>query len=100
MSDDPEDRAQESAPEVRKRLGEAIQAEAVEFQQGEDTQRGVVIGWVVIAESVAPDGERWLSSFSGGAGDHALPRWQVQGYAHSLLHDWPTFDETERGCDE
>lgn len=95
MPDEDEDRAQKGAPDTRRRLGAAIQAEAVEFGNGDETQKGLVIGWLVIAESLAPDGERWLSTFSGGAGDQHLPRWQVQGYAHSLLHDWPQLDDED-----
>lgn len=96
--DDAEDRAQEHADETRKALGAAIQTAAVEFtNEGTgDEQRGLVIGWLVIAEVLAPDGERWLTSYSGdAAGEKLLPRWQAQGYAHSLLHDWPPPDEDE-----
>lgn len=85
---------EETAAETRHKLGEAISTAAVQFTDDDgNVQRGIVVGWVVIAETLAPDGERWLSKFSGDAAHEQLARWQVHGYAHSVLHDWPPPDD-------
>lgn len=94
MSDGDPEPDNETAAETRRKLGEAIRAAAVEFTDDDDNkQAGIVVGWVVIAETLAPDGEMWLSKFTGDAADEPLARWRVHGYAHSVLHDWPPPDD-------
>lgn len=71
----------------------------------EDIPEGaLLIGWIVIAEWMAPDGDRWLSRIDGGASSRALPAWQTQGYLHNSLHDAegfiPTEDDDEDAEDE
>ncbi len=52
-----------------------------------DAQGNVVTGWVCIAESMGPDGQKWLSRLSSDAsGDRRLPRWTEQGLLHNGLH--------------
>lgn len=60
----------------------------------------MLVGFAVIAEWVAPDGQRFLT-FTGGAGEgEPLPEWTVQGYLHNALgsmSDWtfaPEDDDT------
>lgn len=95
--DEQERRAQEQAAEMRRTLGAAVQQASVEFKKldEDEVQQGVVIGWVTVAEVLDPSGERWLTQLSADAAGESLPRWQVQGYAHSVLHDWPVPDDDD-----
>lgn len=51
----------------------------------EDLDGAVLMGWVVIAEWMAPTGERWLSKVAGNASGEGCPEWQTQGYLHNAL---------------
>lgn len=45
----------------------------------------LVTGWVVVAELMASDGERWLSR----ANSSSLPVWSAKGLHHEALYgDW------------
>ncbi len=53
----------------------------------EESAGSVVTGWVCVAESMAPDGRKWLSRVSSDAsGERRLPRWTEQGLLHNALH--------------
>lgn len=88
---DPDDTPPQS---VRDHLHQAIQATA---HDQPDIDGSVLLGWVTIAEWVAPDGNRWLSRISSNAtGDREAADWQLQGYLHNALNDWPkTNDEDD-----
>jgi hypothetical protein len=83
-------------PKVRERLHETIQA-TVSIDN--DLPDGAVLmGWVTIAEWMAPDGKRWLSIIDGAADpSEGLAAWQRQGYLHNALFDPDGFipDEDE-----
>lgn len=72
---------------ARTYLHEAIQTSA----DGDDELDGaVLIGWVCVVEWMHPSGERWLTRLSGNTrGDAHAPVWQMQGYLHNALNDWP-----------
>lgn len=81
----PEDQA------PRKQIHDAIQVS----REGEALDGAVLIGWITVAEWMAPDGTRRLSRIAGGPGDdQAPPGWQTQGYLHNALHeDWTGADD-------
>lgn len=81
----------------REVLFETIQASAV---SDDDLEGGVLVGFLVIAEWRAPNGEQWLSKVSG---DHSgsLPTWRQRGYAGEVVHDmWADNSESEPGGQE
>jgi hypothetical protein len=51
----------------------------------------VLVGWVVVAEWVGPDGTRTLTRMSGTPGGAVPPEWQARGYLHeALFGKWNT----------
>lgn len=70
----------------RQIIGEAVQR-ALHEGSSDDIAGNVVTGWVLIAESMGPDGERWLSRVSGGAAGGAPPTWTAQGWLFNALHE-------------
>lgn len=70
-----------------RRIHAAIQAEDGIALEGEPEQDapggGVLVGWVLVAEWMGTDGERWLSRLAMD-----LPSWQVRGYLNEALHHW------------
>lgn len=68
---------------VREVLFEATQATAV---QDDDLESSVLVGFLVVAEWRAPNGDNWLSKVSG---DHSssLSTWRQRGYAAEVMHD-------------
>ncbi len=86
-------------PSVREHLHEQIQSTVA---LDEELPEGTMLkGWVLVAESVAPDNGAWLTRLSGGPGtigeDDGLPEWQEPGYLHNALNCGPMFgaDEAE-----
>jgi hypothetical protein len=46
---------------------------------------GMLTGWVLVAEWMDTQGERWLSKFAS----EGSTQWQIQGYMHhSLYESW------------
>lgn len=71
------------APKVRERLHETIQGTVA---IDEDLPEGaMLLGWVAVAEWMAPDGHRWLSTIDGDARGEGCPEWQRDGYLHNVL---------------
>jgi hypothetical protein len=63
-------------------IHEAIQANA---RLGRD-DGAILTGWVLVAEWLTPDGDRWLSR--GWA--EGTTNWAAKGMHHEALHgDWP-----------
>jgi hypothetical protein len=79
------------APGVRKAVNDVLQDYAIEV----DGSRALLVGWCVVAEWMAPDGNRWLSFLGTDARGEPAPTWQAQGYLHNALHDWPNSDDAE-----
>jgi hypothetical protein len=52
----------------------------------------LLIGWVLVADWMSPDGDRWLSRECGGATRDRLPGWQERGYLHEALFHGDDFD--------
>lgn len=84
---------------VRKTLYDAVQGT---IAIDDDMPEGAVLmGFVLVAEWMAPDGVRWLSAIDSGPTDDALPEWQRQGYLHSELFtpcaqsEWETSEDDE-----
>jgi hypothetical protein len=74
----------EQAP--RSPIHAAVQA-AMNHDLARGAQGNVVTGWVCIAESMDPDGRKWLSRISSDAsGEQRLPRWTEQGLLHNGLY--------------
>lgn len=78
---------------VRQHLHNAIQ-ESVGLELDENDQSdqdhgqlhgAMLLGWVVVAEWMAPDGDRWLSRLSGTPQDRDAAEWQIQGYLTNAL---------------
>ncbi|HKI23103.1 MAG TPA: hypothetical protein VKA24_06765 [Gaiellaceae bacterium] len=67
--------------------------DAIQVSQ-EDNGRldsAVLVGWVVVAEWVGPDGTRTLTRMSGTPGGTVPPEWQTRGYLHeALFGKWNT----------
>jgi hypothetical protein len=64
------------------KLHEAIQ----HSQEGNGRlERSVLVGWIVVAEWVGPDGSRSLTRMSGTPGGAVPPEWQTRGYLHEAL---------------
>jgi hypothetical protein len=67
--------------------------DAIQVSQ-EDNGRldsAVLVGWVVVAEWVGPDGTRTLTRMSGTPGGTVPPEWQSRGYLHeALFGKWNT----------
>lgn len=74
------------ADDSRKLIGEAVQ-QALHTEQAGEAQGNFVTGWVLVAESMAPDGRRWLSRVSADASFENLTSWAQQGLLHNALHD-------------
>lgn len=72
-----------SAEQLRERLHRSIQEN---LHDSDSVGGNVVTGWVVVAESLAPNGERWLSRIDGGPGGNRLAEWQREGFLHNALH--------------
>lgn len=80
------------APELRKAVSAALQEHAMEV----DGERSVLVGFGLVIEWLAPDGERWLSLAGGDASGGPGTEWQLQGYFHNALHaDWPSPHEDD-----
>ncbi len=73
------------ADDVRGTLHEAFQTT---ISVDESLPEGaMLLGWVGIAEWMAPDGKRWLSIVDGNSNREGCPAWQRQGYLHNALFD-------------
>jgi hypothetical protein len=48
-------------------------------------ESSVLVGWIVVAEWVGPDGRRSLTRMSGTPGGAVPPEWQTRGYLHEAL---------------
>jgi hypothetical protein len=76
---------------ARKRIHAAVQ----ESNDSDPSIEGaILIGYVMVAEWMDPEGERWLSTISGiQGGDDSPPPWQVEGYLHNVLYHGDSFEE-------
>jgi hypothetical protein len=63
-------------------LHDAIQASQ---DANERLDSSILVGWVVVAEWVGPDGRRSLTRMSGTPGGAIPPEWQTRGYLHEAL---------------
>jgi hypothetical protein len=63
-------------------IQEALEASAAE---NDALDGSVLVGWVVIAEWVGPNGVRSLVRMGGTPGGSAPPTWQTRGYLHEAL---------------
>lgn len=72
-------------------LAESIQASAA---TDDELEGAVLMGWVLVAEWMAPSGQRWLSKVDGSATGEGCPAWQTQGYLHNALFDATSFGAT------
>lgn len=77
--------ADESDPK-RDAVHEAIAANGT-------VENAVLTGWVVVAEWIDVEGERWLS-FARSA---STPSWTARGMIHEVLSDWPANDDPGSG---
>jgi hypothetical protein len=69
------------------KLHNAIQRTAAE---DEDLNGSVLMGWVVVAEWMSPEGQKWLSRSSGDARGMDCSDWTVKGYLNDVLDDLRT----------
>lgn len=67
----------------RERIQTALQDSDMRNESYEGPVGGsMVVGWVVVCESVDPAGERWLTM----VGSENSTQWQRQGYLHNALN--------------
>lgn len=66
--------------------------DAIQKNAPEDAPDALLKGWVMIAEWVTPENERWLSRVSGDPNGNDCATWQIQGYLHNALHDGDEFE--------
>lgn len=85
MSDD------DGEEERRARVHELLQELALQV----GGHPSVVIGWALVVEWSAADGDRWLTFLATDARGEPSPTWQAQGYLHNALHDWPSAEADE-----
>ena len=71
-----------AARSVRERLFAAVEATSGD---DDDLAGTVLVGFMMIAEWRAGDGQQWLSKVTG---DHSgsLPVWRQRGYASEVIH--------------
>ena len=70
---------------VRETLHETIQATAAADDNLADS---VLLGFLVVGEWQAPDGDRWLSKVSGDASGRELSPWRERGFGHEVANLW------------
>lgn len=77
-----------SLDEDRARIHDALQ----QCADTADTADGVLTAWVVVAEWMTPDGERWLTRLDSDA----ITAWQRDGMLdHGLRGDWDPEDDPD-----
>lgn len=77
--------ATSEAPTARDALYALIQSHAGDSDFTGAPEDAVLVGFLVVAEWAAPDGERWISKNSGDASE-TLPSWRERGYAAEVVH--------------
>jgi hypothetical protein len=84
---------------AREQLHAAIQGTN---QTDQNLEGAMLMGWVVVAEWMAPDGERWLSRVDGTAARKGCPEWQREGYLHNALYSggFEAFEGSDDGEEE
>lgn len=80
---------------------DTLREQAYEFVQGthdtdEDLEGAILVGFLIVAEWQAPDGERWLSKISGDS-SRALPAWRERMLGFEVAHEW--WDDEREGED-
>jgi hypothetical protein len=60
----------------------------------------VLIGYVAVAEWMAPNGSRWLSQIDGLASGDGAPTWTRQGWLHNALHEGDGFGRDDDDDEE
>jgi hypothetical protein len=74
-----------ASPDPRDAIHDAIQTHAPIAR----AEGAILTGWIVVAEWMAQDGERWLSK----AYASATPQWTATGMIYEVLHgEWPKED--------
>lgn len=58
-------------------------------------ESALLLGWAIVVEWVAPNNDRWLTCLATDARGEPAPTWQMQGYFHNALHDWPDGEEDD-----
>lgn len=81
--------------DVRPHLADAIQNVA---NMSDELEGAHLMGWVLVAEWMAPTGNRWLAQFNGTSTGETCPAWQRQGYLHNALFEG--FEEFEAILDD
>jgi hypothetical protein len=61
-----------------------------------ELEGAITTNWIVVAERMTPDGERWLTQFSGDASDDCPPIWHRRGL---LTHAITMLDEPDDAAD-
>lgn len=64
-------------------LHEAIQSTT---STDSDLDGAILLGWITVAEWMAPSGDRWLSRVDGNATGGGLPEWTREGLLHNALY--------------
>lgn len=75
----------------RSRVWEAVQDST---DADEEIHGAILMGYVLVAEWMDEEGQRWLSLLhASNGGDSDAPDRQRQGYLHNALYEWPTEEE-------
>ena len=83
-------------PELAAAVSDGVRADA-------DLEGSVLIGFVIVAEAMSPDGTRWLTRMVGdGTGDpDRVTTWQIDGYLQAATSTaWPRPSLDAQGDDE
>lgn len=85
----------EDFTEGRLRISGAVQEDGPDFEGTVAT----LTGWVIVAEWMDSEGQKWLSKNSADAAGEQLTLWQTKGMLHeALFGDWQQPEEA--GDDE
>jgi len=69
---------------VREQVYELVQSSV---SGDEDLEGAVLLGFLIVAEWQAPDGNRWLSKVSGDS-SRELPAWRERMFGFEVAHKW------------
>ena len=82
----------------RLELEELATAIAESGREDAELEGGILLGFVVVGEMMAPDGTRWLFRLGAdGSGDpYLITSWQADGYLeHAKTSRWPLREEED-----
>lgn len=80
---------------MAERMSEEPELASAIAQHGPDIEAGFLIGYVVVAEWIDSEGNRWLTRRSATGQGEYIPAWQMRGYLNEALNHWPELEPEE-----